>query len=89
MCRPWPNSFRVTRRSAGTALGAPKGTPAEIVDKLNEAMNKSLADPKHKARLAELGVEPMPMTPAEFTKFIGAESDKWTKVIRAAGVTLE
>jgi tripartite-type tricarboxylate transporter receptor subunit TctC len=71
------------------ALGAPKNTPTEIVDKLNEAMNKSLADPQHKARLAELGVEPMPMTPAQFTKFIGTESDKWTKVIRAASVTLE
>ena len=48
-----------------------------------------LADPKLKARLADLGVEPMPMTPAEFDKFIASETDKWTKVIKAAGVTLE
>src|SRR5947207_16013865 len=47
-------------------LGAPKHTPVEIVDKLNAATNTALADPKFKARLADLGVEPMPMTPAKF-----------------------
>ena len=71
------------------ALGAPKSTPAEIVDKLNAATNECLADAKLKARLADLGVEPMPMTPAEFDKFIASETDKWTKVIKAAGVVLE
>ena len=71
------------------ALGVPKGTPADIVNKLNETNNAALADPKSKARLADLGVEAMPMTPAEFGKFIDSESAKWTKVIRAAGVTLE
>ena len=71
------------------ALGAPKNTPAEIVDKLNAATNAALADPKLKARLADLGVEPMPMTPAEFGKFIAGETDKWTKVIKSAGVVLE
>ena len=71
------------------ALGAPKNTPAEIVDKLNAATNAALADPKLKARLADLGVEPMPMTPAEFRKFIAGETDKWTKVIKSAGVVLE
>jgi tripartite-type tricarboxylate transporter receptor subunit TctC len=71
------------------ALGAPKNTPAEIVDKLNGATNAVLADPKLKARLADLGVEPMPMTPAEFRKFIAGETDKWTKVIKSAGVVLE
>jgi tripartite-type tricarboxylate transporter receptor subunit TctC len=72
-------------------FGVPKGTPTDIVNRLNEAINKSLADPKLKARLADLGVEPMPMpmSPAEFTKFIGTESEKWTKVIKAAGVTLD
>jgi tripartite-type tricarboxylate transporter receptor subunit TctC len=70
-------------------LGVPKGTRADIVNRLNEAMNKALADPKLKERIATLGVEPMPMTPAEFTAFIGHESDKWTKVIKAAGVTLD
>ena len=71
------------------ALGAPKNTPAEIVDKLNAATNAALADPKLKARLADLGVEPMPMTSAEFGKFIAGETDKWTKVIKSAGVVLE
>ena len=71
------------------ALGAPKNTPAEIVDKLNAATNAALADPKLKARLADLGVEPMPMTPAEFAAFIASETDKWTKVIKSAGVVLE
>jgi tripartite-type tricarboxylate transporter receptor subunit TctC len=71
------------------ALAAPKGTPTEIVDKLNAAMATILVDPKFKERLADLGVEPMPMTPAEFSKFIATETDKWTKVIKAAGVVLE
>jgi len=71
------------------ALSAPKGVPPEIVDKLNATMSASAVDPKFKARLADLGVEPMPMTPAEFSKFIAAETDKWTKVIKAAGVVLE
>ena len=70
-------------------LGMPKAAPAEFVNRINEAANKALADPKLKTRLADLGVEPMPMTPAEFGKFVGSEADKWTKVIRAAGVTPE
>jgi tripartite-type tricarboxylate transporter receptor subunit TctC len=70
-------------------LGVPKDTPGEIVNKLNEAMNKALADPRLKARLTDLGVEPMPMTPAEFEKFIAGEAAKWTKVIRSAGIVAE
>jgi tripartite-type tricarboxylate transporter receptor subunit TctC len=68
-------------------LGLPKGVPADIVDRLNQATNKALADPKLVTRLADLGVEPMPMTPAQFHKFVVSEADKWTKVIRSAGVT--
>ena len=71
------------------ALGAPRNTPADIVNALNKATNQALADPKFKARLADLGVVPMPMTPGEFDKFIASEADKWTRVIRAAGVTPE
>jgi tripartite-type tricarboxylate transporter receptor subunit TctC len=71
------------------ALGVPKATPVAIVERLNAATNKALADPKLVARLADLGVEPMPMTPAEFRAFIGRESDKWSKVIKDAGVVLE
>ena len=64
---------------------APKGTPPEIVDTLNKAVNAVLADPKLKARLAELGGEPMPMTPTQFGKFIADESEKWAKVVKFSG----
>ena len=64
---------------------APKGTPPEIVDTLNTAVNAVLADPKLKARLAELGGEPMPMTPAQFGKFIADEIEKWAKVVKFSG----
>ena len=67
-------------------LGVPRNTPAEVVNKLSEAMNAALADPTAKARLADLGVQPRPMTPSEFGKFIADETDKWAKVIRSAGI---
>ena len=70
-------------------IGAPKGTPAAIVNALNIATNAMLADDKLKARLADLGVEPMPKTPDEMTKFIAAEDDKWSKVIRSANIKAE
>jgi tripartite-type tricarboxylate transporter receptor subunit TctC len=68
---------------------APKGTPPELVEKLNGAVNAVLADPKLIARFRELGGEPMPMTPAEFGKLVGDETDKWGKVIRIAHIKLE
>ena len=68
---------------------APKGTPPEVVEKLNKAVNAVLANPKLVARFRELGGEPMPMTPAEFGKLIADETDKWGKVIRVAHITLE
>jgi tripartite-type tricarboxylate transporter receptor subunit TctC len=52
-------------------------------------MTAALAAPEPKARLAELGVEPMPMTPAQFSKFIDSENEKWGKVIRAADIRLD
>jgi tripartite-type tricarboxylate transporter receptor subunit TctC len=67
-------------------IGAPRGTPSEIIDKLNRAINACLARPAIKARLADLGAEPMPMTPAEFGRFIVAEIDKWAKVVKFAGI---
>jgi tripartite-type tricarboxylate transporter receptor subunit TctC len=70
-------------------LGVPKNTPADIVNKLSNAMNDALADRGSQARLIELGVEPMPLTPAEFTKFIADETDKWAKVIRTANIKTE
>jgi tripartite-type tricarboxylate transporter receptor subunit TctC len=70
-------------------IAAPKGTPPEIVEKLNRAVNAALADPKVQARLADLGGEPMPMTPPEFGALVANETEKWSKVIRAAGIKAE
>ena len=67
-------------------LGAPKATPAEIVNKLNKEVNAALDDPKMKARLADLSGTPLPGSPAEFGKLIAAETEKWGKVIRAANI---
>jgi tripartite-type tricarboxylate transporter receptor subunit TctC len=68
---------------------APKGTPPEIVDKLNAAVNAVLADAKLKARFHELGGEPMPMSPAEFGKLVADETAKWADVVKFAGVKVE
>src|SRR5262249_5167993 len=68
--------------SAWYGVGVPKNTPAAIVDKLNEAINAGLADPTIKARLADPGGVPMPMSPAEFGKFIAVETEKWAKVVK-------
>jgi tripartite-type tricarboxylate transporter receptor subunit TctC len=74
---------------AWLGIGAPKATPAEIVDKLNREINAGLADPKIKARLADLGSTPLVGSPADFGKFIADETDKWGKVIRAANIKPE
>jgi tripartite-type tricarboxylate transporter receptor subunit TctC len=70
-------------------IGAPKGTPAEIVAMLNKEINAALADPTIKARLAELGSVPSPLSPAEFDKYIADETAKWAKVIREANIPLQ
>jgi tripartite-type tricarboxylate transporter receptor subunit TctC len=70
-------------------VGVPKGTPPEVIDKLNKEINAALADPKMKARLAELGGIMIPGTPADFGKLVGDETDKWAKVIKTGGVALE
>jgi len=70
-------------------LAAPRGTPGEIINKLSEAMRMALADPKLQARLTDLGVDAMPMTPSEFEKFTAGETDKWAKVIKTSGLKLE
>jgi tripartite-type tricarboxylate transporter receptor subunit TctC len=67
-------------------VGAPKVTPAEIVDKLNKEVNAALADPKMKAHLADLGGVALPGSPAEFGKLIADETEKWAKVIKNAGI---
>jgi tripartite-type tricarboxylate transporter receptor subunit TctC len=70
-------------------MSAPKNTPPEIVDRLNSEINAALADPKIKERLTSLGVEPMPMRPAEFAAFIDRDIAKWAKVIKFAGIKPE
>jgi tripartite-type tricarboxylate transporter receptor subunit TctC len=75
--------------SAFYGMGVPKGTPPEIIDRLNKEVNAGLADPKIKARLAELGGMLIPGTPAEFGKLVSDETDKWAKVIKTGGVALE
>ena len=73
--------------SAFFGLGAPKNTPAEIVDRLNKEINAGLADPKINARLAELGGGTvLPGSPADFGKLIADETEKWAKVVRSAGI---
>jgi len=71
-----------------TGIGAPRGTPAEIIDVLNKEINAGLTHPSIKARLDDLAVVPSPMTPVEFGKFIVEYTDKWAKVIRAANIKL-
>jgi len=70
-------------------ISAPKGTPPEIVETLNKAVNAALADPKMAARFAELGAVPMPMTPAEFGKLIADETVKWRKVVEFANISVD
>jgi len=67
-------------------MSAPAGTPAEIIAKLNKEMNAGLADPAVKGKLVAIGVEPKPMTPDEFRKFIADEIDKWAKVVKFANI---
>ena len=75
--------------SAFLAVGAPKSTPTEIVAKLNSEINAGLADPKIKGRLAELGGAPFVLSPAELSKFMDNETEKWSKVVRAAKIKVE
>jgi len=70
-------------------VGAPKNTPAEIVEKLNKEINAALADPKMKARLADLGATVLPGTPADFARLIADETEKWGNVIRALNIKAE
>jgi len=75
--------------SAWFGMGAPKGTPANVVAKLNREINEALADLKMKARLAELGGDPIAGTPAEFWAIHTAETEKWAKVVKASGAKVD
>ena len=75
--------------TGGLGIGAPRATPADIIGKLNTAINAGLADPALKQRLIALGTIPMPMTPAEYGKLIADETAKWTKVIKFAGIKVD
>ncbi len=70
-------------------IGAPKNTPTDIIDKLNKDINACIADPKLKARLADLGTTPLAGSPADFAKLIADETEKWSKVIRTANIKAE
>jgi tripartite-type tricarboxylate transporter receptor subunit TctC len=75
--------------SAWFGMSVPKGTPPAIIQKLNREINAALADPTMKARLAELGGDPIAGSPADFWKLHAAETEKWAKVVKFAGAKID
>jgi len=75
--------------TAWFGIGMPKGTPKEIIEKVNAEVNRALADPKMRERLAELGGRPIPGTPEDFGRVIQQETEKWAKVVTASGAKVE
>jgi tripartite-type tricarboxylate transporter receptor subunit TctC len=75
--------------SAVTGIGAPRHTPAEIIATLNAAINAGFDDPAMKARLADTGGEPLPGTAAQFGRILAAETEKWGRVVKSAGIKAE
>jgi tripartite-type tricarboxylate transporter receptor subunit TctC len=75
--------------TAWFGIGMPKGTPKEIIDKVNAEVNRALADPKMRERLAELGGKPISGTPEDFGKVIASETAKWEKVVISSGAKVE
>ncbi|HEY0723008.1 MAG TPA: tripartite tricarboxylate transporter substrate-binding protein, partial [Pyrinomonadaceae bacterium] len=71
--------------SAWYGLGVPRNTPDEAIDKINKGMNAVLADPKSQARFAELGASLLPGSPADFSRLVADETEKWGKVVRFSG----
>ena len=70
-------------------VGVPRNTPVEIIDKLNREINAGLADPRIRARIVDLGNTPLALSPAEYSKLLGEETEKWAKVVRAANIKPE
>ena len=89
MFRPSARRCAGYEASAFFGLAVPKGTPANIVERLNREVNAALKDPKVAARLADLGGIQIGGTPEDFTKLVEAETAKWEKVIKVGKVTLE
>jgi tripartite-type tricarboxylate transporter receptor subunit TctC len=75
--------------SATTGMGAPAGTPLDIINKLNSEINAGVSDPRMRARIAELGGAPQIGSPSDYAKFIDSETDKWGKVVRDANIKAE
>ncbi len=71
------------------AVFAPAGTPADVVDKINRDVSRVLREPEVRERMAALGAEAMPMSPAEFDKFMRSEMDEAAKVVKAAGIKVQ
>jgi len=75
--------------TAWFGIGMPKGTPRDVIEKVNAEVNRALADPKMRERLAELGGKPIPGTPEDFGRVMQQETDKWSKVVTASGAKVE
>jgi tripartite-type tricarboxylate transporter receptor subunit TctC len=75
--------------TAWFGIGMPKNTPRDVIEKVNAEVNRALADPKFRERLAELGGKPIPGTPEDFGKVIVAETEKWAKVVTTSGAKVE
>jgi tripartite-type tricarboxylate transporter receptor subunit TctC len=75
--------------TGGLGVGAPRGTPVEIIGRLNQAINAGVADAAVRGRLVDLGDIPAPMSPGDYAKLIANENEKWAKVIKFAGIKLE
>jgi len=75
--------------SAVTGLGAPKGTPDDVIAILNNAIRAAFPDPAMRQKLAETGGAPLPGSPADFSRLMAAETEKWGRVVKAAGIRAE
>jgi tripartite-type tricarboxylate transporter receptor subunit TctC len=75
--------------TAWFGIGMPHGTPKDVIEKVNAEVNRALADPKMRARLAELGGTPIPGSPEDFGKVIRSETEKWAKVVVSSGAKVE